>query len=74
MRRRIQDPRVILLDCPLDYKKAKSQTNMKFSIEEQQIKDLFHKLLEFKPDLVITEKAFQVFVVPVSLPSPAAFH
>jgi T-complex protein 1 subunit gamma len=66
MRRRIQNPRIILLDCPLEYKKGESQTNMEFSkeadwsraqeIEEQQIKDLCHKLLEFKPDLVITEK------------------
>ena len=66
MRRRIQNPRIILLDCPLEYKKGESQTNMEFSkeadwsraqeIEEQQIKDLCYKLLEFKPDLVITEK------------------
>ena len=66
MRRRIPNPRIILLDCPLEYKKGESQTNMEFSkeadwsraqeIEEQQIKDLCHKLLEFKPDLVITEK------------------
>ena len=66
MRRRIHNPRIILLDCPLEYKKGESQTNMEFSkeadwsraqeIEEQQIKDLCHKLLEFKPDLVITEK------------------
>jgi T-complex protein 1 subunit gamma len=68
MRRRIQNPRIILLDCPLEYKKGESQTNMEFSkeadwsesraqeIEEQQIKILCHKLLEFKPDLVITEK------------------
>ena len=66
MRRRIQAPRIILLDCPLEYKKGESQTNMEFSneadwsraqeIEEQQIKDLCYKLLEFKPDLVITEK------------------
>jgi T-complex protein 1 subunit gamma len=66
MRRRIQNPRVILLDCPLEYKKGESQTNMEFSkdgdweraqsIEEEQIKSLALKLLEFKPDLVITEK------------------
>ncbi|KAK0467797.1 chaperonin Cpn60/TCP-1 family [Desarmillaria tabescens] len=66
MRRRIVNPRIILLDCPLEYKKGESQTNMEFSkaedwekaqaIEEEQIRLLCDKILEFKPDLVITEK------------------
>ncbi|KAF8230549.1 T-complex protein 1 [Tricholoma matsutake] len=66
MRRRIRNPRIVLLDCPLEYKKGESQTNMEFSkdedwaraqdIEEEQVKALVHKILEFKPDLVITEK------------------
>ncbi|KAF8954273.1 chaperonin Cpn60/TCP-1 family [Flammula alnicola] len=66
MRRRIENPRIILLDCPLEYKKGESQTNMEFSkendwaraqeIEEEQVKALCYKLLEFKPDLIITEK------------------
>lgn len=66
MRRRIKNPRIILLDCPLEYKKGESQTNMEFSkegdweraqdIEEEQVKALVNKILEFKPDLVITEK------------------
>jgi len=66
MRRRIIKPRIILLDCPLEYKKGESQTNMEFSkesdweraqdIEEEQVKALVYKILEFKPDLVITEK------------------
>jgi T-complex protein 1 subunit gamma len=66
MRRRIKNPRIVLLDCPLEYKKGESQTNMEFSkdedwaraqdIEEEQVKALIHKILEFKPDLVITEK------------------
>ena len=66
MRRRIEKPRIILLDCPLEYKKGESQTNMEFSkeadwaraqeIEEEQIKQLCYKLVEFKPDLIITEK------------------
>lgn len=66
MRRRIENPRIILLDCPLEYKKGESQTNMEFSkeqdwqraqdIEEEQVKELCRKILEFKPDLVITEK------------------
>ncbi|KAF8874305.1 chaperonin Cpn60/TCP-1 family [Mucidula mucida] len=66
MRRRIANPRIILLDCPLEYKKGESQTNMEFSkegdweraqsIEEEQIKLLCDRVIEFKPDLVITEK------------------
>jgi T-complex protein 1 subunit gamma len=66
MRRRILNPRIILLDCPLEYKKGESQTNMEFSkesdwsraqdIEDEQVKTLVNKILEFKPDLVITEK------------------
>ncbi|TFK19034.1 T-complex protein 1 [Coprinopsis marcescibilis] len=66
MRRLIKNPRIILLDCPLEYKKGESQTNMEFSkaddwaraqeIEEEQVKAQCYKLLELKPDLIITEK------------------
>ncbi len=31
MWKRIKNPRVILLDCPLEYKKGESQTNMEMS-------------------------------------------
>ncbi|KAF9812530.1 hypothetical protein IEO21_06169 [Rhodonia placenta] len=66
MRRRIANPRIVLLDCPLEYKKGESQTNIEISkesdwsriqeIEEEQVKAMVDKILEFKPDLVITEK------------------
>lgn len=66
MRRRILHPRIILLDCPLEYKKGESQTNMEFSkesdwaraqeIEEEQVIAQCQRILEFKPDLIITEK------------------
>ncbi|GAA6058814.1 hypothetical protein JCM10212_001930 [Sporobolomyces blumeae] len=66
MRRRIDTPRVILLDCPLEYKKGESQTNIEISkeedwnrileIEEEQIKQMCERIIEFKPDLVFTEK------------------
>ncbi|KAH9172192.1 T-complex protein 1 [Lactarius sanguifluus] len=66
MRRRIHEPRIVLLDCPLEYKKGESQTNIEISkeadfarinqIEEEQIKAMVDRILEFKPDLVITEK------------------
>lgn len=66
MRRRIVNPRIILLDCPLEYKKGESQTNMEISketdwaraqeIEEEQVKLVCQKLIEYKPDLIFTEK------------------
>ena len=66
MRRRIDNPRIVLLDCPLEYKKGESQTNIEIQkeedwnrvleIEEEQIKSMCEKIIEFKPDLVFTEK------------------
>lgn len=34
MRRRIANPRIMLLDCPLEYKKGESQTNVEITKEE----------------------------------------
>ena len=34
MRRKIHAPRVLLLDCPLEYKKGENQTNVELSREE----------------------------------------
>jgi T-complex protein 1 subunit gamma len=66
MRRRIENPRVILLDCPLEYKKGESQTNIEISkeddwnrilqIEEEQVKAMCDAIIALKPDLVLTEK------------------
>ncbi|KAJ2793989.1 T-complex protein 1 subunit gamma, partial [Coemansia furcata] len=66
MRRHIENPRIILLDCPLEYKKGESQTNIEITregdwsrvleIEEEQIKAMCEKISALKPDLVITEK------------------
>ncbi|KAI0882462.1 T-complex protein 1 [Annulohypoxylon maeteangense] len=66
MRRKIENPRIILLDCPLEYKKGESQTNIEITkeddwnrilqIEEEQVKAMCEAILAFKPDLVITEK------------------
>lgn len=33
MRRVIKKPRILLLDCPLEYKKGESQTNMELKTE-----------------------------------------
>ncbi|GJE91536.1 T-complex protein 1 subunit beta [Phanerochaete sordida] len=66
MRRRIVNPRIVLIDCPLEYKKGESQTNIEISkeadwariqeLEEEQVKSMVDRILEFKPDIVITEK------------------
>merc|ERR1711920_98618 len=46
MRRRIEKPRVLLLDCTLEYKKNESATNIEMSNE----------IIACKPDVVVTEK------------------
>ncbi|RYO97429.1 hypothetical protein DL764_007307 [Monosporascus ibericus] len=66
MRRRIENPRILLLDCSLEYKKGESQTNIEITkeedwnrilqIEEEAVKSMCEAILAFKPDLVITEK------------------
>ena len=66
MRRRIENPRIVLLDCPLEYKKGESQTaieltkeedwNRVLQIEEEQVKHMCDAILAHKPDVVITEK------------------
>ncbi|KAI7728709.1 hypothetical protein M8C21_019080 [Ambrosia artemisiifolia] len=66
MKRKIVNPRIILLDCPLEYKKGENQTNAELvreedwavllKMEEEYIENLCVQILKFKPDLVITEK------------------
>lgn len=66
MRRRIEKPRVLLLDCPLEYKKGESQTNVELTnesdwntllrLEEEYIENICAQIVAMKPDVVITEK------------------
>jgi len=66
MKRRIENPRILLLDCNLEYKKGESQTNIEIMKEEDfskileqeeaYIKKMCDEIIAFKPDLVITEK------------------
>lgn len=66
MRRRIENPRILLLDCPLEYKKGESQTNVEIMNEEdfnsllrqeeEYIEQICANIVAFKPDIVITEK------------------
>lgn len=66
MKRRIENPRIVLLDCPLEYKKAESQTNIEMTREEdfeaylKQEEEFIRKacadIIAVRPDIVITEK------------------
>mmetsp|Transcript_32792 Transcript_32792/g.72211 ORF Transcript_32792/g.72211 Transcript_32792/m.72211 type:complete len:529 (+) Transcript_32792:167-1753(+) len=66
MRRKIENPRILLLDCPLEYKKGESQTNVEIMNEEdfnsllrqeeEWVEQICANIVAFKPDLVITEK------------------
>lgn len=66
MRRKIENPRILLLDTPLEYKKGESQTNMEISndqdwnallrLEEEYVANMCKEIIAHKPDIVITEK------------------
>merc|ERR1719198_1162156 len=66
MRRKIARPRILLLDCTLEYKKGESQTDIEITDEkawealllqeEEAIKEMCNDIISVKPDLVITEK------------------
>ncbi|XP_063245082.1 T-complex protein 1 subunit gamma [Bacillus rossius redtenbacheri] len=66
MRRRIENPRIVLLDCTLEYKKGESQTNIEImkdtdftrilELEEEQMHKICEEIIAVKPDVVFTEK------------------
>lgn len=66
MRRKIENPRVLLLDCPLEYKKGESTTSVEIMNEEdfntllrqeeEYVENICAQIVAFKPDIVITEK------------------
>ncbi|CAH0552095.1 unnamed protein product [Brassicogethes aeneus] len=66
MRRYIKNPRIMLLDCSLEYKKGESQTNVEISgqedftrlleIEEEHVRRQCDDIIALKPDVVFTEK------------------
>lgn len=66
MRRRIENPRVLLLDSPLEYKKGESQTNVEITndedwntmlrMEEEYVENMCAEIVAFRPDIVVTEK------------------
>jgi len=70
MRRPIINPRIILLDCPLEYKKGESQTNTEISKEtdwvrmqeneEEQVKGMCHKIMDSIPTWYLLRMEFQI--------------
>eukprot|EP00730_Choanoeca_flexa_P018706 TRINITY_DN9112_c0_g1_i3.p1 TRINITY_DN9112_c0_g1~~TRINITY_DN9112_c0_g1_i3.p1 ORF type:complete len:496 (+),score=161.22 TRINITY_DN9112_c0_g1_i3:50-1537(+) len=66
MSRRIDKPRILLLDCSLEYKKGESKTDAELTNtedftkmlqqEEAMIKRMVDDIVAFKPDLIFTEK------------------
>jgi T-complex protein 1 subunit gamma len=71
MRRRIENPKILLLDSPLEYKKGESMLNEEMS-KETDFKDILEQerkemrivcdyILKFKPDVVVTEKGVSDF-------------
>ncbi|TRY86366.1 hypothetical protein DNTS_012143 [Danionella cerebrum] len=66
MRRLIKNPRIVLLDCSLEYKKGESQTDIEIAreedfarilqMEEEYIQQICEEIIRLKPDLVFTEK------------------
>ncbi|ETO10446.1 CCT chaperonin gamma subunit [Reticulomyxa filosa] len=66
MKRRIENPRIICLDCPLEYNKGESHTNIEITktgdfeeylkMEEAYIQTICDQLAALKPDIIVTEK------------------
>ncbi|KII61080.1 T-complex protein 1 subunit gamma [Thelohanellus kitauei] len=66
MKRKILKPRILLLDCSLEYKKGESQTSLELvkaqdfntilRLEEETVKAMCLDIIKHKPDLVFTEK------------------
>ncbi|XP_047003488.1 T-complex protein 1 subunit gamma [Schistocerca americana] len=66
MRRYIKNPRIVLLDCGLEYKKGESQTSVEImketdftrilQLEEEYVQKFCNDIISVKPDLIFTEK------------------
>merc|ERR1711965_901796 len=66
MSRSVRNPRILLLDCPLEDKKGEAQANIEIMkdsdwdeilrLEEEYILKISNAIIKHKPDVVITEK------------------
>lgn len=80
MRRRIENPRIVLMDCSLEYKKGESMTNVEMmkqedftkmlEQEEEFVQKQCEDIIRVKPDVIFTEKGIsdlaQHYLVTVS--------
>lgn len=66
MKRKLVNPKILLLDCSLEYKKGESQTDVELvdskdwdtllKLEEEHVYRICADIISHKPDLVFTEK------------------
>ncbi len=73
MKRRIENPRILLLDCNIEYKKGENQTDVLMQdekdfeallrIEDEWTKKVCDEIIALKPDLVITEKGISGLLI-----------
>ena len=66
MKRKVQNPKILLLDVSLEYSKGESMTNVEIedskdfskllAQEDEYVKKVCDEIIKFKPDIVITEK------------------
>jgi T-complex protein 1 subunit gamma len=66
MKRKIEKPRIVLLDCPLEYRKGESATNIEITkeedflallkAEEESVEKMCSDIMKWKPHVVVTEK------------------
>ena len=79
MKRKIVKPRILLLDCPLEYKKPETAANVELTQdtdfdallkeEEDAIKQMCADIIAFKPDVVFTEKGLSCLLYTSSEPT-----
>ncbi|KAI8434106.1 hypothetical protein MSG28_012248 [Choristoneura fumiferana] len=66
MRRQIDNPRIILLDCPLEYKKGESQTNIEI-VGEQELRESDVGTLAGKFEVKKIGDEYFTFIIPRTL-------
>lgn len=62
MRRRIENPRILLLDCPLEYKKGESQTNVEI-MNENDFNALLRQEEEYIEHICASVRSYSAFIL-----------
>lgn len=66
MRRRIENPRILLLDCPLEYKKGESQTNVEI-MNEEDFNALLRQEEEYIEQICANVSTAYIFYIYINL-------